>query len=90
MKTVRRRWYRNMGLLLCVLGFGACARAPDNIPPSYFPSGPTEVDLEPMRPGGLIDRYDRPRIERLFKHDGTEVDLAKPLPSRQKDKTSPP
>ena len=88
-KTFCVRWYRKVWLLLYVLGYGACASAPNNLPPSYFSVGPTEVDVDQGRLE-MIDLYHRPRIERLYTYDKTVVDLATPLPFPPKDTLSLP
>jgi hypothetical protein len=68
-------------LLAVLLAAGACTGVQEPLPqrPHYFDK--TEVDLEYGRPEASA-RYHQPRGVQQYISDTTEVDLARPRPSR--------
>jgi hypothetical protein len=77
-RTLRKGHYLRGGLLLLVLGCGACTGAQSKTLPIQSANYPTEVDLQYGRPEAA-SRYRQPRQVHRYEFDKTEVDLAVPV-----------
>jgi hypothetical protein len=75
--SVQPHVWRRLGMLIFIACLGsACAV---DVQPVPYTTGKTEVDLETRDATGPA-RYAPPRHVSQYRYDGTEVDLAAPLP----------